>query len=128
MCFGVFPKPFAADVAAQLRVQTRKKVHGRQREGAYVEAEGGDEKRTYFRIMKSPDASEGCEKLSDVLKNVFCSMAMKAVIGGGIGRGQPLREFRGRTGEDRHQLALRLTRVWLATSDRRRVVAPLGNK
>ena len=82
MCFGVFPKPFAADVAAQLGVQTRKKVHGRQREGAYVEAEGGDEKRTYFRSMKSLDASEGCEKLSDVLKNVFCSMAMKAVIEG----------------------------------------------
>ena len=50
--------------------------------GAYVESEGEQEKRAYFRIMKNLDASEGLEKLHNVLKNVFRNMAMKALIEG----------------------------------------------
>ena len=54
--------------------------------GAYIEAEGQEDKRTYFRIMKSLDASEGIEKLSGVLANVVRNMAIRALFEGNLGK------------------------------------------
>ena len=63
-------------------------------QGAYVEPEGGEqEKRTYFRITKGLDASEGVEKLHNVLKDVFRNMAMKAVIEGELEENTDCAEF-----------------------------------
>ena len=61
--------------------------------GAYVESEGEQEKRAYFRIMKNLDASEGLEKLHNVLKNVFRNMAMKALIEGELEEDTDCAEF-----------------------------------
>ena len=61
--------------------------------GAYIEAEGQEDKRTYFRIMKSLDASEGIEKLTGVLTNVFRNMAMRAVVEGELEESTDCAEF-----------------------------------
>ena len=61
--------------------------------GAYIEAEGQEDKRTYFRIMKSLDASEGIEKLTGVLTNVFRNMAMRAVVEGELADDSHTAEF-----------------------------------
>ena len=61
--------------------------------GAYVESEGEQGKRAYFRIMKNLDASEGLEKSHNVLKDVFRNMAMKALIEGELEEDTDCAEF-----------------------------------
>ena len=54
--------------------------------GAYVDEDGGDEntdnnnKRKYFRILKSFDVTSEEGKVENILKEVFNNLAMKVVV------------------------------------------------
>ena len=54
--------------------------------GAYVDEDGGDEntdnnnKRKYFRILKSFDVTSEEGKVENILKEVFNNLAMKIVV------------------------------------------------
>ena len=52
--------------------------------GAYVDEEEGNGedsgKRTYFRILKSIDATEETKKIQNVLTEVFQNLAQKVIL------------------------------------------------